>query len=90
MRELMLRLNRDGTFTEEYNGRGASAWAMGSHKPRLKNGQLQVALSTPRRLMQSVVKEHRLERGRSAAPMSASWRACLPVRHTIGQCRAPT
>ncbi|WP_409970390.1 DUF6998 domain-containing protein [Piscinibacter sp.] len=48
--------------TEEYNGPGASVWAMVSHKPRLKNGQYQVALSTLRRLMQSVDKEHRLER----------------------------
>jgi hypothetical protein len=59
---LVLRLNRDGTFTEQYNGPGAVVWALVSRKPRPKNGQYQVALSTLRRLMQSVDKEHRLER----------------------------
>src|SRR5258706_2752487 len=34
---LVVRLNRDGTFTEEYNGPGALGWALVSHKPRPKN-----------------------------------------------------
>ena len=59
---LVVRLNRDGTFTEEYNGPGALVWALVSHKPRPKNGQYQVALSTLRRLMKSVTAEYRLER----------------------------
>lgn len=59
---LVLRLARDGTFTEEYNGPGNPVWALVSHKPRPKNGQYQVALSTLRRLMKSVTTEYRLKR----------------------------
>lgn len=59
---LVVRLNRDGTFTEEYNGPGALVWALVSHKPQPKNGQYQVALSTLRRLMTSVATDIRLVR----------------------------
>lgn len=91
MRALVLRLNRDGTLTEECNGPGASVWAMVSHRPRLKNGQPVPGRPVRAlRLVQSVDKEHRLERGGRAVPMSPPGRACLPVRHTIGPCRAPT
>ena len=59
---LVVRLNRDGTFTEEYNGPGALVWALVSHRPRPKNGQYQVSLSSLRRLMKSVSTESRLVR----------------------------
>jgi hypothetical protein len=59
---LVLRLNRDGTFAEEYNGPGRLVWELVKHKPRPKNGQYQVALSTLRRLMMTVEPSGRLER----------------------------
>ena len=36
---LVLKLGRDGAFTEEYNGPGDTVWSLVSHKPRPKNGQ---------------------------------------------------
>ena len=57
---LVLRLRRDGTFTEEYNGPGKSVWALVRHKPLPRRGQYQVALSTLRRLMKSVEADTRL------------------------------
>lgn len=57
---LVLRLNRDGTFAEHYNGPGGLVWKLVSHKDRPKNGQYQVALSTLRRLMAEVPKASRL------------------------------
>ena len=59
---LVLRLERDGTFTEEYNGPGRLVWSLVSHKPRPKNGQYQVSLSALRRLMRSVAEHARLPR----------------------------
>jgi len=59
---LVLRLNRDGTFVEEYNGPGALVWNLVGHKPRPKNGQYQVSLATLRRLMQGVSQRDRLLR----------------------------
>jgi hypothetical protein len=52
---LVLKLNRDGSFTEEYNGPGEPVWSLVSHKPRPKNGQYQVSLSALRRV---AVKVH--------------------------------
>ncbi|TNF58894.1 MAG: hypothetical protein EP308_00040 [Burkholderiales bacterium] len=59
---LVLRLMRDGTFTEEYNGPGHLAWSLVSHKPRPKNGQYQVSLATLRRLMAQVDEASRIQR----------------------------
>lgn len=59
---LVLKLNRDGTFVEEYNGPGAPVWNLVAHKPRPKNGQYQVSLATLRRLMRSVEQHERLQR----------------------------
>jgi len=63
---LVLKLNKDGSFTEEYNGPGAPAWELVRHKPRPKNGQYQVALSTLRRLSRVQDSATRLPR-RAAA-----------------------
>ncbi len=59
---LVLRLERDGTFTEAYNGPGSMVWSMVKDKPRPQNGQYQVALSTLRKLMQAVPEAQRLSR----------------------------
>jgi len=59
---LVLRLKRDGTFSEEYNGPGSLVWALVLGKPRPKNGQYQVSLSALRRVMASVPTHARLVR----------------------------
>lgn len=59
---LVLKLRRDGSFTEEYNGPGEQVWALVAHKPWPKNGQYQVPLSSLRKLMASVGQHERLER----------------------------
>jgi hypothetical protein len=59
---LVLQLNRDGSFVEEYNGPGALPWKLVAHKPRPKNGQYQLSLATLRKLMKSVGPHERLQR----------------------------
>ena len=59
---LVLRLKRDGTFVEEYNGPGSLVWALVSHKPPPKNNQYPVSLVSLRRLMASVDHSKRLTR----------------------------
>jgi len=59
---LVIKLARDGSFTEEYNGPGAKVWALVRHKPTPKNGQRQVSLAALRRLMTSVSAEQRIPR----------------------------
>lgn len=59
---LVLRLNRDGTFVEEYNGPGAAVWNIVQHKPLPKNGQYQVSLAALRKLMAAVPAQKRLPR----------------------------
>lgn len=58
---LVLRLQRDGGFVEEYNGPGVLVWSLVNHKPRPKNGQYQVSLATLRRVMKTVKASDRLE-----------------------------
>ncbi len=57
---LVLKLNRDGTFTEHYNGPGALVWSLVCEKPRPKNGQYQVSLKGLERLMIVVPADARL------------------------------
>jgi hypothetical protein len=59
---LVLRLQRDGNFSEEYNGPGAPVWSSVRHKPRPKNGQYQVSLAALRRIMKTIPAAERLER----------------------------
>jgi hypothetical protein len=59
---LVLRLQRDGAFTEEYNGPGRRVWSLVSHKRRPKNGQYQVSLVTLRKLMLEIPESERLAR----------------------------
>jgi hypothetical protein len=61
---LVLRLAPDGNFTEEYNGPGRPAWALGGSKPKPKNGQYQIRLSSLRKLMKSVREGDKLPRVR--------------------------
>lgn len=59
---LVLKLKRDGTFIEEYNGPGERVWNLVAHKPRTKNGQYQVSLAALRKIMTSVGKHEQLHR----------------------------
>ena len=59
---LVLRLHRDGSFTEEYNGPGALVWSLVCHKPRPKNGQYQITLGTLRRVGKTIGASDRLVR----------------------------
>jgi hypothetical protein len=59
---LVLRISRDGTFEEYYNGPGALVWSLVSHKPRPKNGQYQVSLAALRQLMPQVNDHARIPR----------------------------
>lgn len=59
---LVFRINRDGTFIEEYNGPGEQVWSFVKLKPRPKNGQYQVSLAVLRKLMQLVSPEEKLPR----------------------------
>jgi hypothetical protein len=63
---LVLKLSKNGSFVEEYNGPGAPAWQLVSHKARPKNGQYQIALSKLRRLSRVQDSTSRLPR-RTAA-----------------------
>jgi hypothetical protein len=57
---LVLRLARDGTVDEVYNGPGAPAW--GRIGTPQKNGQFPLSVSALRKLMQDVAPEQRLPR----------------------------
>ena len=59
---LVLKIARDGSFKEIYNGPGGLVWALVSHKPRPKNGQYQVSLSTLTKLMGNVPETMRISR----------------------------
>lgn len=59
---LVLRLKRDGSFVEEYNGPGAKVWSLVAHKPRPKNGQYQISLASLHKLMGEVDKHEQLPR----------------------------
>mgnify|MGYP001373282944 CR=1 FL=1 len=59
---LVLKLHRDGTFDEIYNGDGARVWATIAHKPMPMNGQLSVSISALKRLNDTVVDNERIPR----------------------------
>lgn len=57
---LVLKIHRDGTFSEKYNGPGALAWA---HCGKMqKNGQRPISLSTLHQLQEKVPVSRRLQR----------------------------
>ena len=61
---LALKLLKDGSFREIYNGPGAQVWDLVKSKPRPRNGQYQVSLSQLRRLMETVPEDEKLPRVR--------------------------
>lgn len=59
---IVIKLKRDGTFEEIYNGPGALIWSQFSGKPRPSNGQYQISLNRLRALNRSVPEESRIPR----------------------------
>ncbi|WP_420706325.1 DUF6998 domain-containing protein [Halomonas sp. KAO] len=57
---LVLKLDRQGNFTEAYNGPGELVWQALADKPLSSNGQYQVSLVRLAKLMRSVAPEARL------------------------------
>src|SRR5690554_3413292 len=57
---LVLKLNRQGSFTEAYNGPGELVWQELVDKPLPRNGQYQVSLSQLSKLMSSVESDAQL------------------------------
>lgn len=57
---LVLRLNRNGSFEEVYNGVGTAAWNLVKHKPLPSNGQYGIGLATLKKLMRQVPGVQRL------------------------------
>ena len=57
---LVLRLHKDGTAEEIYNGPGGAPWELAG--PMQRNGQRTIRLSTLRRLMADVPSDQRLSR----------------------------
>ena len=57
---LVLKIHRDGTFSEEYNGPGALVW---THCGKMqKNGQRPISLTMLHQLQEKVPVSHRLQR----------------------------
>jgi hypothetical protein len=59
---LVLKIERDGSFEEIYNGKGARVWSSVSHKPIPSNGQHQVSIAALRRLNQLAQTSERIQR----------------------------
>jgi hypothetical protein len=59
---LVLKLSRNGTFEEIYNGPGALPWKTCCNR-RGSNGQHQISIATLRKLMQNVPPGGQLPRG---------------------------
>lgn len=57
---LVIKLDREGGFTEIYNGPGTPVWETVASKPRPNNGQYQVSLARMKSLMRDVSEQHRL------------------------------
>lgn len=59
---IIIRILKDGTFEECYNGPGQLVWAQFEGKPVPSNGQHQIALSRVRALNESVPVSQRIPR----------------------------
>jgi len=57
---LVLQLDKQGSFTEIYNGPGSKVWEEVAGKPAPSNGQYQVSLTKLRSLMELVPEEERM------------------------------
>lgn len=72
---IVIRLNKDGSFTEIYNGPGHLIWSLVKHKPLPSNGQYGVSLSKLQKLMEQVPAEARLDRVKKITGSESAARA---------------
>lgn len=59
---IVIKILRDGTFEEIYNGPGALVWEQFKDRRLLSNGQFQVSLNKLRQLNQTVTQADRVPR----------------------------
>lgn len=59
---IVIRLQRDGSFEEIFNGPGALVWAQFDGKPLPSNGQYQISLAKLRQLNAEVPKRQQIPR----------------------------
>jgi len=59
---IVLKLSKDGTFEEVYNGAGGRVWAQVVHKEKSSSGQHQIGLGMLRRLSAQVADAERIKR----------------------------
>ena len=59
---LVLKIHKDGSFDEIYNGKGCRVWAQIDTTNRPSNGQYQVSLARLREIMNTVPAEEKLPR----------------------------
>jgi hypothetical protein len=59
---LVLKICKDGSFSEIYNGRGRRVWNLVSSKPLPSNGQYQISITRLKELMKAVPGQERLKR----------------------------
>lgn len=59
---IVIRISKDGTFEEFYNGPGELIWATFENRKRPSNGQFQISLSKIMRLNSSVPEASRIQR----------------------------
>lgn len=59
---LVLKINKDGHFSEIYNGKGASIWEQLRHKKVPSNGQVRIGLKKLKELNVLVANHDRIQR----------------------------
>jgi hypothetical protein len=59
---LVLKINKDGSFAEIYNGPGERIWAQFAGKKLPSNGQFQISLSKLKELNSLVTQRERIQR----------------------------
>ena len=59
---LVLKLYKDGSFDEVYNGSGRPVWVIVSKKPRPRNGQYQISINKLKELMLHIPQSDRIKR----------------------------
>ena len=59
---IIIKINKDGTFNEFYNGPGSIIWATFLGKSRPRNGQFQISLNKVKELNESLPASKRIPR----------------------------
>ncbi len=59
---IVIRINKDGSFSEHYNGPGKYIWSQFAGKPLPSNGQYQISLSKLSKIQELVTDEEKVLR----------------------------